>query len=143
MESPIRQGDQVPLQLRRAGLLAAGVGEPVQEAGVPVHLHQQRGDRNVRQHPLQLRVQLLGLARDVLRRERRDDQLAVVVEPHRPVAALEGALQVSKRLVQLVHHQWQSLGEVRALADQATELRPVLLPLGGLEQVGGRVVVPA
>ncbi|MFD8381341.1 integrase core domain-containing protein [Streptomyces sp. NPDC059679] len=30
--------------------------EAVQEPGVPVHLHQQRGDRHVRQHLLQLAV---------------------------------------------------------------------------------------
>jgi hypothetical protein len=36
-----QHGDQVPLQLGGAGLLAAGVGEAVQIAGTLVHLDQQ------------------------------------------------------------------------------------------------------
>ncbi|WP_371106216.1 MULTISPECIES: hypothetical protein [Streptomyces] len=133
--------DQVSLQLLGAGLLAPGMGEAIREAGVPVHLHQQRGDRHVRQHPLQLAVQFLSLGSDVLRGQRGDDQLAIVIEADRPVALLEGALQVAESIGEFVHDQGQCLGVVRALADQAAELRPVLLPLGGLEQVGGRVVV--
>ena len=37
-------GDQVAFQLWGAGLFATGVGEAVQELGVLVHFHQQRGE---------------------------------------------------------------------------------------------------
>ena len=93
----------------------------------------------------ELGAQRLGLGRDVLGGQRRDDQLPVVAEPDlaRPAAPGELGLQVRQRGVQLVVRQGQGVGRGRGLADQVAELQPLRLPLLRGEQERGRVGVPA
>ncbi|MEV0697965.1 hypothetical protein AB0I53_08605 [Saccharopolyspora sp. NPDC050389] len=122
--------DQVPLQLRAAGLLAAGAGEAVQEPSALVHLDQKRHDRRERQHLGQLRLQRQRLDQEALRRQRGDHQITLVVQADRAVALSQGLFQLAQRGVQLVFDLGQALGGVGGFAGQTAELRPLISPLG-------------
>ena len=61
--------------------LPARVDEMIGEPGPGVDLDQHRGDRDAGQHGAELGAQRLGADRDVLGRQRRDDQLPVAAEP--------------------------------------------------------------
>jgi hypothetical protein len=135
--------DQVALQLGGAGLLAAGVGEAVQEPGALVHLDQQRHDRRERQHLGQLGLQFHRLGRDVLCGQRGDHQIPVIVQPDRTHAPGQGLLQIAQRGVHLIFDLGQARGGVGGLAHQPAELHPLVGPLARGKQVGGRVGVAA
>ncbi len=62
--------------------LSAGVHQLAGEPGPGVDLDQHRGQRHVRQHRRELVAQGLSLGGHILGRQPRDDQLAVVAEPH-------------------------------------------------------------
>jgi hypothetical protein len=84
-------------------------------AGEPcpgVELHQHRRDRNAGQHRAELGAQRLGVSRDVLGGQRRDDQLPVLAEPDLAGSAAAGelGLQVRQRGVQLIGRQRQGVG---------------------------------
>ena len=137
----------VPLGLRRLGQLPpARVGEAVQEPRPGVELDQQRGDRRERQHPGQLVLQLPGLRRDVLGRQRRHHQVAVAVQADRPAVTGrgtgEGRLQLGQRCVQFLLSLLQGARGGRGLADQPAVLLLPGRPLPGRVQVGRRVGVP-
>ena len=136
---------QVPLQLRRAGDLPARVHQVVGEPGARVDLHQHRRDRDAGQQRAELVAQRLGLGRDVLGGQRRDDQLTVPGQPDlaRTAAPGELGLQVRQGRMQLVARQGQGVGSRRGLADDVAELQPLRLPLLRGEQERGRVGVPA
>ncbi|HWN00248.1 MAG TPA: hypothetical protein VNO54_24635, partial [Streptosporangiaceae bacterium] len=116
------------------------VGEP----GPGVDLHQYRGDRDAGQQASQLVAQRLGLGRDVLGGQLRDDQLPVGAEADlaRPAAPSELGLQVCQGRVQLVTGQGEGVGGGRGLAGEAAELQPLRLPPLRGEQERGRVGVP-
>ena len=135
--------DQVPLQLRAAGLPTAGVDEAVQVAGALVQLDQQRHYRRERQHVGQLRLQRRGLGRDVLRGQRRDHQIAGFVQANRTIPAGQDLLQLAERLGQLVLRCGQRTGGIGELAHELAELHPLQHPLVRGQQVGGRVAVAA
>ncbi|MER6936085.1 hypothetical protein, partial [Streptomyces halstedii] len=82
------------------------MSEAAQEVRAHVQLDQQGGDRRERQHPRQLRLQLLGLAWHVLGRQRRDHQLVVLIEPDRAGVIRQrlgqGGIQVGQRGMQFL-----------------------------------------
>jgi hypothetical protein len=94
-------GEQVALELRGAGLLAAGMGEAVQEPGAAVQLDEQGDDRSEGQQLGQLLLQRHGLGRGVLSGQRRDDQLSVLAQSHRSRAHGQHPLEVNQGDVQL------------------------------------------
>ncbi len=121
------------------------MGQVIGEPGPGIDFHQHRGDRDAGQQAAQLVAQRLGLGRDVLGGQRRDDQLPVPGEPDlaRPAAPGELRLQVRQRRVQFVIRQGQGVSRRHGLADQVAELGPLLLPLLRGEQERGRVGVLA
>ncbi len=132
-----RSGGQAHLPAR----MHVVTGEP----GPGVEFHQNRRDRHAGQHRAELGAQRLGVGRDVLGGQRRDDQLPVLAEPHLAGPAVPGelGLQVRQRGVRLVGRQRQGVGGRGRLADQVAELQPPRLPLLGGEQERRRVGVAA
>jgi hypothetical protein len=122
---------QVAPEVRLPVHLPAGVHEAVGEPGPGVDLHQHRRDRDAGQHRAELGAQRVGLGRDVLGGQRRNDQLPVTAEPHLAGAAAPGELgfQVRQRGMQLIGRQRQGVRRRSRLADQVAELQPLRFPL--------------
>jgi hypothetical protein len=70
-------------------------GETVQEPGAPVQLDEHRRERRERQQPGELFHESGRSGRDVLCGQRWDDQVTVLVEPHRSLTVREHAIQPS------------------------------------------------
>ncbi|PAU45611.1 hypothetical protein CK936_28555 [Streptomyces albireticuli] len=94
--------------------------EAAQEPGTAVQFHQQRGDRGQRQQLRELLLQRGGLGRDVLRRQRRNDQLPARRQPHltraRPPVA-QHLLQTAHRSRQLLPARLQRRPGIDGFAD--------------------------
>jgi hypothetical protein len=114
-------------------------GEAVQEPGALVQLDQQRHDRRERQHLGEFRLERHRLGRDVLGGQRRDHQVAAVVQVHRAITGGQHSLQLPERLAQLVLGGGQGAGGVGRFAHELAELRALRRPLLRGQQVGGGV----
>ena len=110
------------------------MGEAVQEPGAAVQLDQQGDDRGEGQQFSQLCLQHLGLGWDVLGGQRRNDQLPVFAQAHRPDAQGQYSLEVGQRSAQLGVGLCQLGRGVGGLSDQLAELKPKPLPCLRLEQ---------
>jgi hypothetical protein len=119
------------------------VGEAVQEPGAPVQLNEHRRERRERKQRGQLVLELGGLGRDVFGRQLGDDQVAVLVQPYRPLAVGQRLVQLADRRVEFGLHLRERLGAVGGDADQPAELLPLPRPRVAGDEVGNRVGVAA
>ena len=137
------RGVEVAAQLRVPVRLAAGVGELLRPGRPAVDLDQQLGQLRPRQQVHQLQAQLLDRVRHRHRRELRDDDLALVGHPHRPVAGGQQRLQLAERGVQLLADLLQRLVRAGRDVDQRAVLSAQSVPPLDREQECGRVRVAA
>jgi hypothetical protein len=126
---------QVALELRRPVHLPTGVHQVIGEPGPGVDLHQHRCQRQAGQHADQLGAEHVGFGRDGLRGQRRNDEVAIVGEPHLPGRALgQQRLQLTQSGVQLVVGLRERDEAGGGFADQGAELDALRLPRLGHEQ---------